>query len=170
MLHGLRRLGGGSEFRVERPLLPRRRIPPRRAGLFRRARGFAGARQTMVRHGTFHFGGAVETSEHPQTQRGNGARLPSPRGHGRRRHQLLPMACIRIRRRSVPFRHGSARRREHETVPSGMRTGRDVASARRCRCPRKRIGACGHGDPFQRRIGVGHPLRDVAEHETQPLA
>ena len=29
-------------------------------------RGFAGARQTVVRHGTFHLSGAVETAEHPQ--------------------------------------------------------------------------------------------------------
>ena len=70
----------------------------------------------------------------------------------------------------VPFRHGSARRRGHETVPSGVRIGRDVAGARRRRCSGQRIGGIGHGDPLQRRIGVGHPIRDIAEHETQPLA
>lgn len=47
--------------------------------------------------------------------------------------------------------------------------------ARRCgRSPtpvfKQRIGGIGHGDPLQRRIGVGHPIRDIAEHETQPLA
>ena len=94
----------------------------------------------------------------------------APRGHGRRRHQLLPVARIRVRRRSVPFRYGPARRRGHETVPSGVRIGRDVAGARRRRCSRQRIGGIGHGDPLQRRIGVGHPIRDIAEHETQPLA
>ncbi len=75
-----------------------------------------------------------------------------------------------FRRRSVPFRYGPARRRGHETVPSGVRIGRDVAGARRRRCSRQRIGGIGHGDPLQRRIGVGHPIRDIAEHETQPLA
>ena len=68
VLHGLRRLGRGSELRIQRPLLPRGRIPPRRAGLLRRAHGFARARQAVVRHGTLHLGGAVEAAQHPQAQ------------------------------------------------------------------------------------------------------
>ena len=79
-------------------------------------------------------GGAVEAAQHAQAQGGDGARFPCTRCHGRRRHQLLPVARVRIWRRILPLRHGSARGRRHEAIPSSVRAGRNVANIGRCGC------------------------------------
>ncbi len=48
----------------------------------------------------------------PASARARPCVTPWPCGHGRRRHQLLPVARVRVRCRSVPFGHGSGTPRE----------------------------------------------------------
>ena len=86
------------------------------------------------------------------------------------RHQLLPVASLRVRRRILPLRNGAARRRAYEAVPQRVRAGRRAQDARRCGRAGHRTGAVQHGDPVQRRIRMGHAQRDPAEQEAQPLA
>ena len=96
-------------------------IPPGRTRLLGRAHGLPRAGQAVVRDGALHLSRAVEAAEHTQTGRRTHARLPGPRGHGRRRHLLFPMAAIQVGRRGVPLRHAAPRGRRFQGLPRRIR-------------------------------------------------
>jgi hypothetical protein len=51
-------------------------------------------------------------------------------GAGRRRHAVLPVACVQGRRRALPLGDGAARRSRHQGVPCDVPNGRGVPGDR----------------------------------------